>query len=125
MAGQGVSAVSDEDEVADSERTLARWRARNAAFLAATERIEMEPLSDVVVARFDADAALTALDIDPIALTDYTNTELEELITAVVQDTREQVREEMLALFARYLVPSSPEYEPDLPDVGYVETPAG
>lgn len=117
--------MSDEDEVADSERTLARWRARNAAFLAATERIEMEPLSDVVVARFDADAALTALDIDPIALTDYTNTELEELITAVVQDTREQVREEMLALFARYLVPSSPEYEPDLPDVGYVETPAG
>jgi hypothetical protein len=51
------------------------------------------------------------LYIDPTALRQYTNIELEEIITTVLRETNNLVRDAVLNLMERYLVESSPLYE--------------
>ena len=62
---------------------------------------ERDPISDVVVASFDRDGYLRDLFIEPTALTDYTHTGLEDLITAVLRDGNERLREACNAVIDR------------------------
>ncbi|MCV7034899.1 MULTISPECIES: hypothetical protein [Mycobacterium] len=106
--------MSDDDEVADWEQGVAEAAARASAFNEALESIAIDPISDVVVAKFDSDGFLTRLDIDPTALKQYTHTELEELITQVLRDSNNQLRDAAQALFGRYLDPASPLYQSEI-----------
>ena len=63
---------------------------------------ERDPISDVVVASFDRDGYLRDLFIEPTALTDYTHTGLEDLITEVLRDGNERLREASNAVIDRY-----------------------
>lgn len=106
--------MTDDDEVEDFEQGVAEAAARAAAFNAATDSVEIDPISDVVVAKFDSDGFLTRLDIDATALKQYTNTELEEIITKVLRDSNNQLRDAVQALFERYFVPHSPLYQSEI-----------
>jgi DNA-binding protein YbaB len=115
--------LTDDEYVAQTEATLAHWRARHAAWKEAVRRIEVEPVHEAVRARFDSDGTLVELDIDPEAPKDYTNTELEEIITEVLARTRAQVYEQVLELFGKYLAPNSPGFDPGAAGEPYVVAP--
>jgi hypothetical protein len=66
---------------------------------------------------------LVALDIEPSALANYTNTELEEIITDVLQRTRESVHEQVMNLFAQYLAPNDLRFDPRALGGAYVQLP--
>ena len=115
--------LTDDEYVAQVEATIAHWRARHAAWNAAVDSIEVERFHDAVAARFDSNGTLIALDIDPSALTNYTNVELEQIITDVLQRTRESVHEQVMNLFAHYLAPSDPRFDPGALGGAYVQLP--
>ena len=100
--------MTDEEYVAAIEEGLRVTRARAAEFKASTQRaIEVDPISELVVANFDGDGYLSDLFIDPTALTRYTYTELEELITEVLRDSTFRLREVVREAFDRYFGPDS------------------
>jgi DNA-binding protein YbaB len=115
--------LTDDEYVAQAEAALAHWRARHAAWKDAIARIEVEPVHEAVRARFDSDGTLLELDIDPEALRDYTNTELEEIITEVLRRTRAQVHQQVFELFGKYLAPNGPGFDPDAIGEPYVTAP--
>ena len=86
-------------------------------------RIEVDPVHEAVTARFDSNGTLIALDIDPNALSDYTNTELEEIITTVLQQVRARLHRQVMDLFAKYLAPNDPRFDPGALGEAYVRLP--
>lgn len=115
--------LTDDQYVAQAEAALAHWRARNKAFLDAVEGIHVPTLHDDVRARFDSWGNLLDLDIAPEAMSAYTNVELEEIITAVLRKTRDEIYEHMRGLFAAYLVPTDPRFDPNAIGEPYVAPP--
>lgn len=115
--------LTDDQYVAQAEAALAHMRARNKAFLDAVEGINTPALHDDVRARFDSNGDLVDLDIAPEAMSTYTNTELEELITVVLRETRRQLTEQMHGLFVTYLVPTDPRFDPNAIGEPYVAPP--
>ena len=104
--------MTDEEYVAAIEQGLRVTRARAAEFNAATQKaIELDPISDLVVATFDGDGYLSDLVIDPTALTRYTYTELEDLITEVLRDSNLRLREVVRETFDHYFGPNSPWHD--------------
>ncbi|WP_431236136.1 type I secretion protein TolC (plasmid) [Mycolicibacterium psychrotolerans] len=116
-------ALSDDEYVAQVVASIAHWRARNAAFLEAAARIDPDPVHQAVSARFDSNGTLLELQIAPTALSDYTNVELEAIITDVLRQTRASVHTQMMELFEKYLAPGSPGFKPDILGVPYVTPP--
>lgn len=108
-------ALTDDEYVAQVEATIAHWRARHAAWTAAVSGIQVGPIHDAVSARFDSNGTPVAVDIHPAALTSYTNTELEQIITDVLQHTRALVQDQVMDLFAKYLAPDDAQFDPDAP----------
>ena len=115
--------LTDDQYVAQAEAALAHMRARNKAFLDAVDGINVPSLHDDVRARFDSNGNLVDLDIAPEALNVYTNVELEELITSVLRETRNQLTAQMQGLFVKYLVPTDPQFDPDALGERYVAPP--
>lgn len=115
--------LSDDEYVARVVSCLAHWRARNAAFGEAVKNIKVDPVHEAVIAVFDKYGDLYDLYIDPTAMTHYTNTELEEIITEALQQTRRQVHAQTMELFARYVNPDDPRFEPDILGEPYVALP--
>ena len=115
--------LTDDEWVTRVEQSIAHWRARNAAFKDAVGRIQVDPIHEAVTARFDSNGTLQVLDVDPSALQDYTNTELEEIITEVLQRTRAQVHAQVMELFETYLAPNHPRFDPDALGEPYVRLP--
>jgi hypothetical protein len=115
--------LTDDQYVAQAEAALAHMRARNKAFLEAVEGISIPSLHDDVRARFDSNGDLIDLDIAPEAMSTYTNVELEELITAVLRETRERLTERMHGLFVTYLVPTDPRFDPFVTGERYIAPP--
>lgn len=115
--------LTDDQYVAQAEAALAHMRARNKAFLDAAEGINIPSLHNDVRARFDSNGDLIDLDIAPEAMSTYTNVELEELITAVLRETRKQLTEHMHGLFVTYLVPTDPRFDPDVTGERYIAPP--
>ncbi|MEE6140643.1 hypothetical protein SKC41_30580 [Mycobacterium sp. 050128] len=72
---------------------------------------EQDPLSDVVVPTFDGDGYLCELFIAPTALADYTHTGLEDLITEVLGEGMQRLREVALAAIDRHWGPESSWHE--------------
>jgi DNA-binding protein YbaB len=68
---------------------------------------EQDPISDVVVATFDGDGYLCDLFIEPTALADFTHTGLEDLITEVLSEGTQRLREVAQAAIDRYWGPES------------------
>jgi hypothetical protein len=118
-----VSTLSDDEWVARVEQSIAHWRARNAAYLDAVSRIVADPVHEAVRATFDSDGTLTGLEIDPSALADYTNTELEHILTEVLRRTRTQVHTRVMELFETYLAPNHPRFDPNVLGEPYVRLP--
>jgi hypothetical protein len=95
--------VTDDEYVEAIKEALRETRARAAQFTAATQKaIELDPISDLVVATFDGDGYLNDLFIDPTALTRYTHTELEDLLTEVLRDSTLRLREVVSESIDRY-----------------------
>jgi hypothetical protein len=115
--------LTDDQYVAQAEAALAHMRARNKAFLEAAEGINIPSLHEDVRAHFDSNGDLIDLDIAPEAMSTYTNVELEELITAVLRETRKQLTERMHGLFVTYLVPTDPRFDPGVIGERYIEPP--
>ena len=115
--------LTDDEYVARVESAIAHWRARNAAWMRAISRIRVDPFHDAVTARFDSNGTLLELDIDEAALSDYTNIELEQIITDVLRKTREQVHQQVMELFGKYLAPNDPRFDPDAIGEPYVDVP--
>jgi DNA-binding protein YbaB len=118
-----MAALTDDEYVAQVGASLAHLRARNKAFLQAVEHITVPPLHDAVRARFDSNGSLVDVDIAPEALTAYTNVELEQIVTAVLRQTRQQVIEQMDALLAKYLAPGDPRFDPNALGEPYIQPP--
>ena len=115
--------LPDDEFVRRVEAHLEHQRARHAAWQLAIEQITVTPIHADVVPVFDTDAMLVRLHIEPTAMTRYTHTELEELITRSLQDARIQMKERISELFAKYLAPGDPLFEPDILGTPYVELP--
>jgi len=115
--------LADDEFVRRFEAHLAHQRARHAAWQLAIEDITITPLSRDVVPVFDTDAMLVQLYIEPTVMTRYTHTELEELITRSLQHTRDQMKTQISELFAKYLAPGDPLFEPHILGTPYVELP--
>jgi DNA-binding protein YbaB len=104
--------VTDEEYVAAVQEGLRVTRERIAELNAAAQKaIELDPISDLVVATFDADGFLVDLFIDPTALTSYDHTELEDLITEVLRDGNSRLREVVLETFDHYFSAGSPWHD--------------
>lgn len=115
--------LTDDQYVAQAEAALAHMRTRNKAFLDAVDGIDIPSMHDAVRARFDSNGDLVDLDIAPEALSVYTNVELEELITDVLRETRNQLTSHMHSLFVKYLVPTAPGFDPGVTGEPYVAPP--
>jgi hypothetical protein len=95
--------VTDDEYVAAIEEGVRATRALMAEFNAAMQQaIELDPISDQVVAILDGDGYLRDLFIEPTALTGHTHTELEDLITDVLRDSNVRLREVVMEIFNRY-----------------------
>ncbi|MBB3753683.1 hypothetical protein FHT44_006205 [Mycolicibacterium sp. BK634] len=116
-------ALSDDEYVAQVVASIAHWRARNAAFLEAAARIAPEPVHQAVSARFDSNGTLLELQIAPTALCDYTNVELETIITDVLRQTRASVHAQMMELFEKYLAPGASGFDPGILGEPYAAPP--
>ena len=115
--------LTDDEYVARVEGGIAHWRARNRAWMDACERIEISQVHPDVIVRFDENGTLVVFDIAESALHKYTNTELEQIIADALRQTREQFADEVRALYAKYLSPGDPRFEPDILGVPYAELP--
>ncbi|WP_156671002.1 MULTISPECIES: hypothetical protein [unclassified Mycobacterium] len=78
---------------------------------AANAMVEQDPISDVVVPTFDGDGFLRDLYIAPTALRDYTYTGLEDLLTEVLSEATQRLREVAQAAIDRYWGPESSWHE--------------
>jgi hypothetical protein len=95
--------VTDDEYVAAIEEGVRATRALTAEFNAAMQRaIELDPISDQVVATLDGDGYLRDLFIEPTALTSHTHTELEDLITDVLRDSNVRLREVVMEAVSRF-----------------------
>ena len=118
--------LTDDEWVGRVEASIAHWRARNAAFQEAVGRITVEPVHEAVRARFDSNGTLIELEIDPSALSDDTNTELEDLediVTEVLQKTRTQLRAQVMELFEKYMAPGHARFDPNVLGEPHVDLP--
>lgn len=115
--------LSDDEYVARVEGGIAHWRARNRAWMEACSRIEVDPVHPAASARFDDNGALVEFDVDPDALETYTNTELEVIITDVLRETHTRMHEQIMELYAKYLSPNDPRFDPNVLGEPYAELP--
>ena len=104
-------------DVYELQQELEDGRGRIAAFLLALEHMEVDPISDDVVAKFDSDGYLDDLWIDPTAMRRYTNVELEGLITDVLQRTERGMEEAVRGLLEEHGLSDLLE-APDLNELG-------
>jgi hypothetical protein len=93
---------------------ISDYRVRAQAFLAAGDEAKVEPTSDVVIPTFDSDGYLTDLYIEPTAMTQFTNTEFEQILTGALQDGVDGWRDTGMAVFHRFWSPESPLYQQDV-----------
>lgn len=101
-----------QERIAAVDQGMRATRALLAELNAARQNIRgQDPSSDVIVPTFDADGYLHELFIAPTALTDYTYTGLEELITEVLTEGTQRMREVVLAAVDRYWGPESSWHE--------------
>lgn len=97
-----------EDRIAAVDQGLRVTRALVAELNTAAHNMrEQDPISDVVVATFDGDGYLCDLFIEPTALADFTHTGLEDLITEVLSEGTQRLREVAQAAIDRYWGPES------------------
>ena len=115
--------LTDDEYVARVQGAAASLRARNAAWLEAINHIKVPAVHEAVTARFDSNGTLVEFDIDPSALSDYTNTELEQIITYVLRNTHQALHAQMMELFATYMAPNSPQFDPNALGQPYVDPP--
>lgn len=66
---------------------------------------------------------LLELEIDPPALSDYTNTALEEIITEVLQKTRTHLHVQVMELFEICMAPGHARFDPNVLGKPYVDLP--
>ena len=116
--------LTDDEYVAQYEASLAHWRARNKAFLDAVEHIHVSPLHDAVRAKFDSNATLQWFEVAPEALTAYDNIGLEEVISDVLQRTRQQVADQVMSLHTKFMAFGEPGFDPNALGVPMVMPPA-
>ncbi|BBC69125.1 hypothetical protein MML61_27455 (plasmid) [Mycobacterium marinum] len=101
-----------QERIAAVDQGLRVTRALVAETLAAAHNMrEQDPISDVVVATFDGDGYLCDLAIAQTALADYTHTALEDLITEVLSEGTQRLREVALSAIDRYWGPGSSWHE--------------
>lgn len=101
-----------QERIAAVDQGLRVTRALMAELNTAVQNLrERDAIGDVVVASFDRDGYLRDLFIEPTALTDYTHAGLEDLITEVLRDGNERLREASLAVIDRYWGPESSWHE--------------
>jgi len=97
-----------QERIAAVEQGLRVTRALVAELNAAAQTMrEQDPISDVVRATFDGHGYLCDLFIAPTALTDYTHTGLEDLITDVLAQSCQRLNEAAQAAIDRYWGPES------------------
>jgi uncharacterized membrane protein len=106
-------ALTDEEYVAQYEASLAHWRARNRAFLDAVEHIRVSPLHEAVQAKFDSNATLQWFEVAPEALSAYDNIGLEQVISDVLQRTRQQVADQVASLHTKFMAFGEPGFDPN------------
>jgi hypothetical protein len=106
-------ALTDEEYVAQYEASLAHWRARNRAFLDAVEHIRVSPLHEAVQAKFDSNATLQWFEVAPEALSAYDNIGLEQIISDVLQRTRQQVADQVASLHTKFMAFGEPGFDPN------------
>ncbi len=95
--------MTDDEYVAAIGEGVRATRALMAEFNAAMQQaIELDPISDQVVAILDGDGYLRDLFIEPTALTGHTHTELEDLITDVLRDSNVRLREVVMEAVSRF-----------------------
>ena len=116
-------ALTDEQYVNQVMASITHWRARNAAFMDAASRIRVDPVHELVWARFDSDGTLQDMQIDPAALSEYTNIELEDILTDVLRRTRASVHAQVMGLFEKYLAPTAPGFDPNAVGEPFVDVP--
>lgn len=90
-------------ELNDDLAEIAHWRARLAALVDACDMMHQVPVHEAVRARFDPDGTLVDLHINPDALKDYTNIQLQQIITDVLRITRARVCRLMRAHVTSFL----------------------
>jgi hypothetical protein len=101
-----------QERIAAVDQGLRATRATMAELDSASQNLgHQDPISDVVVASFDRYGYLSDLFIAPTALADYTHTGLEDLITDVLTDSYQRLREASLAAIDRYWGPESSWHE--------------
>lgn len=115
--------LTDEQYVAQYEASLAHWRARNKAFLDAVEHIRVSPVHEAVRAEFDSNATLQSFEVAPEALTAYDNVGLEEVISDVLQRTRQQVADQVMSLHTKFMAFGEPGFDPNALGVPMVMPP--
>ena len=97
-----------QDRIAAVDQGLRVTRALVAELNTAAHNMrEQDPISDVVVATFDGDGYLCDLFIEPTALADFTHTGLEDLLTEVLSEGTQRLREVAQAAIDRYWGPES------------------
>lgn len=103
------------DEVQQVLDAVAQLRARHAAFNVASQGIREGNFIPTSKPHQDNEGNLQGIDVAPNALRDYTNLELEDIISGVLRRTRLDVGEKFQALFDKYLGFDSPEFRPRHP----------
>lgn len=106
--------MTPDEEVQQVLDAVAQLRARHAAFNVASQGIRGEQFHPDVQARWDNEGNLQGIDVAPNALRDYTNLELEDIISEVLRRTRLDVGEKFQALFDKYLGFDLPSFDPDI-----------
>ena len=112
--------MTDDEEVQATRDLIAHWRARNDAFFDAVDKITVDGVNDAVKAMFDRNGHLVDLYIDPDAMGDYTNTELEEILFTVIRKSRQEYYAKLMEQFNRFLALGVPGFEPDAAGEAYV-----
>lgn len=116
--------LSDDDWVAQVEKSLRHMRARHAAWEDAVNDLTVDPIHSAVQPTFDSSGTLTELYIAPNALLDFTNMELEVILTDALRHARHGIYDQMVDLFARYLAPGDPRFDPNALDEPFVAPPS-
>ncbi|MCB0939179.1 MAG: type I secretion protein TolC [Mycobacterium sp.] len=106
--------MTPDEEVQQVLDAVSQLRARHAAFTVACQGIHGDQFHPDVQARWDNEGNLRGIDIAPNALRDYTNLELEDIISDVMRRTRLDVGDKFQALFDKYLGFDSPSFDPDI-----------
>jgi DNA-binding protein YbaB len=108
--GSGAVPSTDADTVEAYEKSIQAIRTRLAELDTDWRRraAALRPINDDVQAVLDSDGFIEDLYIDPTALTRYTHIELEDLITEVLRDSSERLREVILETSEQHTGPESP-----------------